>query len=153
MTSTFSPYKRIGTQIWSCCKKVKGQLKIITWKQLGRPWSVPDDIYQDSALKLSWFWRRRFLSVFTTYGHGCRLKTMTIWTNFQHPPRPPFNRRLRMKFEENLPRSFRKVIQRCGRTMTDSKWSQYWIAWLRWAKKRMTALEWRKYPLPHLLQV
>ena len=49
-----------------------------TWgyhlNKLGRSW-VHDAIYmyQDSALKLSWFWRRRFQSVFTIYGHGGHL--------------------------------------------------------------------------------
>ena len=38
-------------------------------KKFGRS-LVPNAIYQDSALKLSWFWKRRFLSVFTIYGHG-----------------------------------------------------------------------------------
>ena len=28
---------------------------------------------QDSASKLSWFWRRRFLYAFTIYGHGGHL--------------------------------------------------------------------------------
>ena len=34
---------------------------------IGRPW-VPDIIYQYPALKLSWFWRRRFLSVLSYMG-------------------------------------------------------------------------------------
>ena len=40
--------------------------------KFGRPW-VPYAIYQDSASKLSWFWRRRFLSTFTIYRHGGHL--------------------------------------------------------------------------------
>ena len=40
--------------------------------KLGRPWLL-NAIYQDSAPKLSWFWRRRFLSVSTIYGHGSHL--------------------------------------------------------------------------------
>ena len=42
------------------------------------------------------------LSVFTIYGHGGQLtqRAMTISTDFPSP----FNRRLHMKFEENLPR-------------------------------------------------
>ena len=82
--------------------------------KLGRPW-VHDVIYQDSAPKLFWFWRRRFLSVFTTYGHGNHIdwQTVTICKNFQFP----FNRRLYMKFEENWPRSFREeVVQKYGQT-------------------------------------
>ena len=32
--STFSPYKCMGTQIWPCHKKVKGQPMIIIWTNL-----------------------------------------------------------------------------------------------------------------------
>ena len=44
---------------------------------------VPEYIYQDSALKLSWFVRRRLLGVFTIYGHGDHLGhwCRTVWTN------------------------------------------------------------------------
>ena len=42
------------------------------FKKLSRSW-VPDAVYQDSASKLSWYWRRRFLSVFTIYGHDSHL--------------------------------------------------------------------------------
>ena len=37
--------------------------------KLGRPW-IPDGIYHDSSSTLSCFWRRTFLSVFTTHVHG-----------------------------------------------------------------------------------
>ena len=32
--STFSPYKCMGTPIWPCHKKVKGQLKTVIWTNL-----------------------------------------------------------------------------------------------------------------------
>ena len=66
--STFS----YGVQIWLYPKKVKGQPMIIIWT------NFPDAIYQDSALKLSWFWRRRSLNVFTIYGHGSHLVQMAL---------------------------------------------------------------------------
>ena len=48
-----SPYKCIGTQIWSCRKKVKGQSTIIIWSNLADFARVSDAINQDPALKLS----------------------------------------------------------------------------------------------------
>ena len=60
------------TQIWPCRKKVKGHPRIIIWKKKQKNNKlcrscVPDIIYQDSASKLSWFKRKRFLSVFSPY--------------------------------------------------------------------------------------
>ena len=42
--------------------------------------------FQDSASKLSWFWRRIYLSVFTIYGHGGNIVQWrrTIRTNCQY---------------------------------------------------------------------
>ena len=60
-----------GTQIWPYHKKVKGHPSLIILTN-GKP-RVPNAVYQDSASKLSWFWRRRFLSVFIIYGHGGHL--------------------------------------------------------------------------------
>ena len=42
-------------------------------------------------------------------------QTVTICTTIQYPS----NKRLHMKFEENWPRGFREVIQRCQRTEDD----------------------------------
>ena len=49
--------------------------------------------------------RRRFLKVFTIYGHGGHLGhvTWTIYTNF----RSPFPRRLHIKFDFDWPSGFR----------------------------------------------
>ena len=72
--------------------------------KLGRPW-VPDAIYQDSAL-LSWFLRRRFLSVFTIHGHGGHFVQWrgTIRINCQFP----FDRRPHLKSVENCSSGFRR---------------------------------------------
>ena len=83
--STISPYKCIGMQIWPCQNRSKVNLRS-SLNKLGRPW-VLDAICHDSAPKLSWFWRRRFLNVFTIYGHGGHLVQWpwTIWINWQYP--------------------------------------------------------------------
>ena len=51
------------------------------------------------------FWRRRFLKVFTIYGHGGHLGhvTWTFYINF----RSPFPRRLHIKFGFDWPSGFR----------------------------------------------
>ena len=62
---------------------------------------VPDNWYKDSAIRHPRFWRRRFLKVFTIYGHGGHLSqwTATILAIF-HYPAPG---RLQMKFEQHWP--------------------------------------------------
>ena len=44
------------TEIWLYCKKGQRSSKDHHLNKLGRP-CIPDAIYQDSAIKLSWFWR------------------------------------------------------------------------------------------------
>ena len=79
---------------------VKGQMSIydIYFSNFGRP-PVPDDLCKDSAPRHPRFWRRRFLKVFTIYGHGSHLGqlTTTILASF----RSTNLRRLHMKFEQN----------------------------------------------------
>ena len=60
---------------------------------------VPDDSCKDSAPRHPRLWRRRFLKVFTIYGHGGHLgqRTMTILAIFCFPTL----RWLHMKFEQN----------------------------------------------------
>ena len=75
-------------------------------------------MYQDSAPKLSWFLRRRVLSIFIihVYGHGGHLDkwTLIIQTNFQKEGST--------WFEENWLRGFRgEVIQGCGRATMDGR--------------------------------
>ena len=55
-----------------------------------------------------WFRRRRFLKVFTIYGHGGNLGhvTWTIYTNFGSP----FPRRLHIKFWFDWPSSFEEKM-------------------------------------------
>ena len=81
----------MGAQIWPCRKKVKGQRSNYNHhlNKHSRPW-VPNAIYQDSISKLSWFWRRRFLGLFTIYGHSGHLVQWhgTVPTYCQYP----FNR-------------------------------------------------------------
>ena len=80
----------------------KGQMSIynIYFSNFGRP-PVPDDLCKDSVPRHPRFWRRRFLKVFTIYGHGGLLGqwTATILAIF----RSPNLRRLHMKFEFVLP--------------------------------------------------
>ena len=69
---------------------------------------VPDDSSKDSAQRNPQFWRRRFLKVFTIYGHGGHpgQRTVTILAIF----RSPTLRRLHMKFELNWLSGFRGEI-------------------------------------------
>ena len=70
------------------------------FSNFGRP-PVPDNLCEDSAT-------RRFLKVFTIYGHGGHLGqwTETILAIF-HFPAPG---RLQMKFEQNWPRGSRVEV-------------------------------------------
>ena len=69
---------------------------------------VPDDLCKDSAPRHPRFWRRRYLKVFTIYGHGDHLsqRTVTILAIF----RSPNLRRLHMKFEQNWLSGFREEV-------------------------------------------
>ena len=77
------------------------------FSNFGRP-LVPDDLSKDSAPRHPWFWRRRFLKVFTIYGHGGHLgqRAIAILTTIHSPNL----RRLRMKFEQNWPRGSRGEV-------------------------------------------
>ena len=65
-----------------------------SFSNFGRP-LVPDDSCKDSAPRHPRLWRRRYLKVFTIYGHGGHLgqRTAAILANF----RSPILRRLHMK--------------------------------------------------------
>ena len=105
--STFFPYKCIWKQTWPCCKKVKCQCTTIILANFDRP-PVPDDLCKDSATRLPQFWRRRFLMVFTIYGHGGHpsQQTALILAIFCSPNL----RRLHMKFGQNWLRGFRGEV-------------------------------------------
>ena len=77
------------------------------FSNFGRP-PVPDDLSKDSAPRHPRFWRRRFLKVFTIYGHGGHLcqQTPTILAIFHSPNL----RRLHMKFEQNSTRGSRGEV-------------------------------------------
>ena len=94
-TNIWDPYKCICRQTWPCHKKVKHH-----FSNFGRP-PIPDDLCKDSARRHPLFWRRRFLKVFTIYGHGAHLGhwTATILAIFLSPTL----RRLHMKFEQHCP--------------------------------------------------
>ena len=66
---------------------------------------VTDASHQVSRSLAFWFWRRRFLKVFSIYSHGSHLGhvTLTIYTNFLSP----FPRMLHMKFGFDWPSGFR----------------------------------------------
>ena len=67
---------------------VKGQMSMYdhNFSKFGRP-PVPDDFCKDSAKRYPRFSRRRFLKVFTIYGHGGHLGqwTATILAIFHSP--------------------------------------------------------------------
>ena len=67
----FSYTNAWGRKFWPCRKRSKVILR--SSKNLTDRPRVPYAIYQDSAYKLFWLWRRRFLSVFIIYGHGGHL--------------------------------------------------------------------------------
>ena len=114
------PYKCTGKQTWPCRKKVKHQRTTILLAilvDLPSPTIIP---------RHSRFWRRRFLKVFTMYGHGGHLgqRTATICAIFCSPTL----RRLHMKFEQNWLNGFRgeviwKVNRRTHR-QTDARWTK-----------------------------
>ena len=88
---------------------IKGQMSMYDYhfSNFGRP-PVPDSLCKDSAPRHPRFWRRRFLKVFTIYGHGghLRQRTATILAIF----RSPNQSRLHMKFEQNWLRGFRGEV-------------------------------------------
>ena len=90
---------------------LKGQMSTYdnSFSKFGRP-LVPDDLCKDSAIRHSRFWRRRFLKVFTIYGHGRHLgqRTATILAIFCFPTL----RWLHMKFEQTWLRGFRGEVVR-----------------------------------------
>ena len=100
------------TKVWGC--KFDLVVIIIHYHflyKIGRP-CVRNAIYQDSASKLSWFWRRRFLSLFTKYGQGGHLVQWhgTIQINCQYP----FDRRPHVKSGENCSSGFREEVRSHG---------------------------------------
>ena len=98
--STFFPYKCIGKQTWPYHKKVKMSMFDHSFRNFGRP-PVPNDLCKDSATRHPRFWRRRFLKVFTIYGHGGHLGQWTVTVlAILHSPAPG---RLQMKFEHIVP--------------------------------------------------
>ena len=74
------------------------------FSHFGRP-PIPDDLCKDSAPRHPRFWLRRFLKVFTIYGHLGQW-TMTNLAIFLSPNL----RRLRMKFEQHWPRGLRGEV-------------------------------------------
>ena len=69
---------------------------------------VPEDLCKDKAQGLILFWRRRFLKVFTIYGHSSHLGQWTALISFPQPKEAPhkiwatldqrLRRRSRLKF-------------------------------------------------------
>ena len=88
----------------------------------GRP-PVPDDLCKDSALRHPLFWRRRFLKVFITYGHGSHLGQwiVTILAIY-HYPAP---RRLHMKFEQHLAQRLQRSRLKFSTFSHTNEWHPY----------------------------
>ena len=108
-TNVLGPYKCIGKQTWPRRKKVNGQTSMYDHHFSNFSWPpVPDCLCKDSVPRHPLFWRRRFLKVYTIYGHGGHLGK---WTTFIlaifHSPVP---RRLQMKFEQYWPRGYRGEV-------------------------------------------
>ena len=112
--STFFPYKcMVPIQMHreaNLTSLYKGQTSMYNnyFSNFGGP-LVPDDLCKDTAPRHPRFWRRRFLKVFTIYGHGGHLgqRTATILAIFHSPNL----RRLHLKFEQNWLSGFRgKVV-------------------------------------------
>ena len=98
-----------------------------SFSNFGRP-LIPDDMCKDSAPRHSRFWRRRFLKVFTIYGHGGHLSqwTSTILAIFCFPTL----RWLHMKFEQNWLRGFRGEVVWISQTFSHSNvWGSYKCIW------------------------
>ena len=85
---------------------------------------VPHNLCKDYGPELIWFWRRRFLKVFTICGHcSCFDQwTMPILA-ISHSPAP---RRLHMNFEQHWPRGFRgEVIWNNQQFFHTNVWGPY----------------------------
>ena len=66
---------------------------------------VPNATYKVSRPSVNWFWRRRFIKVFTIYGHGGHVGHVSRSVRkFFHSLNPS---RLYMKFGFNWPSGFR----------------------------------------------
>ena len=128
--------------------------------RLGRP-PIPDATFQVPRSLAFRFWRRRFLKVFTIYGHGGHLGhvTRTIWTNF----RSPIPTSLHMKFDFNWPSGFRgddvwKCWGKDDRLTFDGRQSHWYInsshssLRLRWAKKQRSKIATIKESVKSLLK-
>ena len=85
------------------------------FSNFGRP-LVPDDLCKDSALRHPRFWIRRFLKVFTIYGHGGHLGqwTKTILAIFPQPKEAPYE--IGAKLAQWLQRRSRLKILTDGQT-------------------------------------
>ena len=104
--NVFFPCKCIRKLTWPCRKKVKCQCMTIILATLVDPLSpmIYANIQPQSILGS----RRRFIKVFTIYGHGAHLgqQTVTILAIFCSP----YLRRLHMKFEQNWTRGSRGEV-------------------------------------------
>ena len=111
--STFFPYKCMGPiQMHTEANLTwlqKGQMSMFDhyFSNFGRP-PIPNNLCKDSVTRHPRFWRRRFLKVFTIYGHGGNLGqwTATISAIFHFPTQG----RLQMKFEQHWPRGSRGEV-------------------------------------------
>ena len=117
---TFFPYKSRKDQIWSCRKKYQRSTHGYRLSKLGST-AVPDSIYQVSTTSADWIQRRRFLKIFTIYGHGGHLGHVTriIWAYFFRSLIPV---RLHVKFDFDWPSSFWGDVWRVWTTTTADDW-------------------------------
>ena len=105
------------------------------FSNFGRP-LVSDDWCKDTAPRLLWFWRRRFLNVFNIYGHGGHLgqRTATVLAIFYPPPPPPPPPQTQQP-KRALYEIYAKLAQRLQKRSRLKMLT-------RWAKKSGTCLSW-----------
>ena len=96
------------------------QLSVIILNKFGST-CVPDAVYQVSMSSASWFWRRRFLKVFTIYGPGSHLGNVTLNIWKKNHPNIPW--RLHRKFGFKQPRKRSLKMLNLG----VSEWPWPWL--------------------------
>ena len=114
---------------------------------------VPDGLCKDSARRRPRFWRRKFLKVFTIYGHGGHLGqwTATILVIF----RSPNLRRPHMKFEQYWPRDFRgEVVWNSQQFSHTNVWCPYkCIGKQTWPRRKKVKRQYTKIILAILVDL
>ena len=112
------------SSVWPCCKRSRST-QGHNFNTLDST-QVPNATYQVSRPSVNRFWRRRFLKVFTIYGHSGHVGHVTRTVGkFFHSLNPW---RLYIKFGHNWPSGFRgdclksSKYERSGSKVTEWPW-------------------------------